>query len=225
MKHRPTSFAVTLARLENERADAPYSRSRMPRRGLKPGWNLEDTPAAHRADCHTAPDLPAASIARLKRLKTLAQGSAACTVERPPCPPARIFHEERKVPMPFNPPRFKVLKKGPRAGKTVEETWCLRMITRTVVIPGIQTWTATARIDKNGSILPPSSARVGTPPAKPDPKEIKTLRADGWSRDEISALYPPDLRPSRSFSRVQADLKSRYGPAEADRLTAFLRFA
>jgi hypothetical protein len=182
----PSIHQIAVARLENERAAAPYSRSGIPRQGLRPGWNLEDTPSALRAESPGfAEELPAASVARLARLRTLAQGPAAPPL--PACPPAITGEDERRIPMPFMPPRFKTVKKGPNAGQVREEKWMLRLLTRTVTA-GAKVWKVTTAAKGDG-VKPPASAG-GT-----------------------------------SFTRVHADLRCRYTAAEADRLTAFLRFA
>lgn len=152
------SFQVTVARLENDRASAPFSRSGIPRRGLKPGWNLEDTPAPLRAETPgSVDDLPAASLARLRRLQALAQGrgSHGVTVE---IPAATTAESTRKIMMPFNPPRFHIPKKGKNAGKSVELKWCLRLITRTVSLAsGTAVASATARC-AGETVKPPGSA-------------------------------------------------------------------
>lgn len=177
-------FSIIVARLENNRADAPYSRSRIPRPGLRPGWNMEDSPAALRAECVT-PDLSARAETALARKIALAQGRGAGTAQAlPPCPPAVTSEDEKRVPMPFSPPRFKTQKNG----KTVEVKWMLRLLTRTVTA-GHKVWQVTT-----------------------------SAKGDG--------VKPPVSASGTSFIKVHADLKSRYGSAaEADRLTAFLRFA
>lgn len=151
-----TPYHITVARLENERAAAPYSRSGIPRHGLKPGWNLEDTPSGLRVEAPgCANDLPAASLARLRRLQTLAQGHKAQVTA--PCSPAVTFEDEKKIPFSFNPPRYRVPKKGPNAGKQVEVKWMLRLVTRTVTFEGGPRISATARI-AGETVKPPGSA-------------------------------------------------------------------
>ncbi len=152
--------AVT--RLENNRADAPYSRAGVPRHGLKPGWNLEDSPMALRAETPgTLDDLPAASIARLKRLQTLALGSQVKPLTAAPCNPPTSFEDEKRIPMSFNPPRWKTQKNG----KTVEDKWMLYLVRRHVSFTtgaGTEkTWTAVARL-KGETITPPTSVAGGS---------------------------------------------------------------
>lgn len=156
----PAKVKIASIRLENNRAAAPYSRSGIPRHGLKPGWNLEDTPQARRAETPgTLDDLPAASVARMKRLMTLAQGHKPFTPA--PCAPPTTFEDEKKIPMSFNPPRWRTQKNG----KTVENKWMLRLVQRHVTFTtgaGTEkTWTATARL-KGEELTPPTSVAGGS---------------------------------------------------------------
>lgn len=177
------NYPLIIARLENDRAAAPYSRSSVPRPGLKSGWNMEDTPNALRALAPgSADDLPAASLARLARIKALAQGSRAKTFAPGTCAAAVTFEEEKKIPMSFSPPRFKTQKNG----KTVEEKWLIRLIVRSVsftAAAGVtKEWKTSARL-KAGEIVPPSTGPEGT--------SFASLHADfkaRWGTERATAL-------------------------------------
>jgi len=161
-------LAKTVARLENQVATAPYSRSSIPKHGLKSGWNVEETPSALRGEIFKD-DLSAASIARLARLKTLAQGSREKTLALGVCTAATTFEEFKKVPMSFSPPRFKTQKNG----KTVEEKWLIQMMTRTVSFTTgngeTKAWKTTAKM-KGDAVIPPSKG--------PDGKSFATALAE-----------------------------------------------
>ena len=172
------NYQLTVARLENNRASAPYSRSSIPRPGLKSGWNMEDTPAKDRVLAPGfADELPAASLARLARMKTLAQGSREKTPALGVCAPAVTYEDFKKIPMSFNPKRFKVQKNG----KTVEEKWLIRKLVRSVSFTTgngeTKAWQTEARLKKNGDediMIPPSSGPGG--------KSFAALHADFRSR-------------------------------------------
>lgn len=180
---KTTNYQLVVARLENARASAPYSRSSIPRPGLKSGWNLEDTPQDLRRETPgSTNDLPAASLARLARLKTLAQGARVKAFTPEPCGPAFTNEEFKKIPMSFAPPRFKTQKNG----KTVEDKWLLRLILRSVSFTaagGVQkTWTSTAKL-KGEEVIPPTSAAGG--------QSFSALTADftrRWGADKAAEL-------------------------------------
>ena len=141
-----TPFSDSIARLENAHASAPHSRSSIPRPGLKSGWNMEDSPAALRemaADCSS--DLTAASQARIARLQTLALGSQAqalvATVNPPPARDEKIV----KLRFSFKPPQFKVCKKGPRAGQTVEVQGMMKFASRVLTDAARVSYSFTSR--------------------------------------------------------------------------------
>ena len=177
------NYPLILARLENDRAAAPYSRSSVPRPGLKSGWNLEDTPSALRALAPgSADDLPAASLARLARIKTLAQGSRAKIFAPGACAAAFTGEEEKKIPMSFSPPRFKTQKNG----ETVEQKWLLQKLERTVwfILPTGEPkfWRTSATI-KAGELVKPSTGPNGT--------SFSSLHADfkaRWGADRATEL-------------------------------------
>ena len=182
-----TTQQIALARLENNRASAPYSRSSIPRPGLKSGWNLEDTPAKDRQLAPGfADELPAASIARLARVQALTQGSREKTFAPGVCAPAVTFEDFKKIPMKFSPPRFKTQKNG----KTVEEKWMLQQQVRSVsFITGngeTKSWKTIARLKKNGDefiTIPPSTG--------PDGKSFAGLLSEftrRWGADRAAEL-------------------------------------
>ena len=127
-----STIEIAVARLENQAATAPYSRSSIPRPGLKPGWNLESPPEKLRCEApgfHN--ELTAASLGRLARLQTLALGSRKALVTRDNSAPD-FSATEKKILLSCNPPRFKILKSGPRAGQTVEVKMMILIVTHTV---------------------------------------------------------------------------------------------
>ena len=149
---------LAVARFENNRAAAPYSRSSIPRPGLKSGWNVEAPLEADRADTGHA-DLPPDVLAEISARLTLAQGSRKAFTPQP-CAPAVTSEDFKKIPMSFSPPRFKVQKNG----KTVEEKWLIRQLTRTVSFAAAggvtKEWKTTAKL-KGEAAIPPSSGPGG----------------------------------------------------------------
>ena len=171
---------IAVARFENNRATAPYSRSSIPRPGLRSGWNVEAPLEADRADTGLA-DLPPNVMAEIAARLTLAQGSRK-EFSPSPCAPATTFEELKKVPMSFNPPRFKTQKNG----KTVEEKWLIRMMTRTVSFSAAggvtKAWKTTAKM-KGDAVIPPSTG--------PDGKSFAGLLAEftrRWGADKAAEL-------------------------------------
>jgi hypothetical protein len=190
----PTAIKIAVARLENNRATAPYSRSTPPRPvapGHTPaisGWKLPPAPESRRTEILGADGLSAASQARLARLKTLALGSRK---ELTPAAPASEAETVKKIPMSFNPPRWetKTLKAGPRKGQTVtqEKKWLLCLITRTVFCGEHAIASATGRLCGEKFTKPGSAG-------------------------------------GKSFATLHQDFRLRWGAAEADRLTSFIAF-
>jgi hypothetical protein len=188
----PARTEIAVARVINSAATAPYSRSAIPRPGLKSGWNMEDSPAPLRAEAATGMEVSAASRARMARLATLAQGSRGKAPFAPaPCAPAAVDESIKKIPMSFAPPRFKVQKNG----KTVEEKWVMRLRIRTVFFTAaggvIKEWKASSRISKD--------------------------KATG--EDSVT---PPASASGVSWPTLEADFKCRWGAARAAELIHFL---
>lgn len=174
---------VTLARLENNRATAPYSRSSIPSNRLC-GWNLPDSPSACRTEILGAAgnELSTASLARLARRKTLALGSRK---ELEPAAPASECETSKKIVMSFNPPRFetKTLKAGPRKGQTVtqEKKWVRVLVTRTVFCGPHAIASATGQ----------QTGEKFTKPGSAGGKSFATLHQDfrlRWGADEADRL-------------------------------------
>ncbi len=194
------SYKFTVARLENESAAAPFSRSCGPPPPLRcralPDESGEWTPPAPLAK-------PKGTLTSPALVAALAVASANPWI--PQAAPARIdsacappVTEEREVKLmiSFNPRRFKIMKQGPRAGQTVEEKWAQALLVREVsyTAPGGQTltWKATGKFTKAG-FVPPASIKTGS-------------------------------GASRALADVARDFARRW-PAQADELVTFLRMA
>lgn len=116
----PSAIVKAVTRFENNRADSPFSRSRIPRHGLKPGWNLEEAPRVEFKES-TARPLSAASLARMARMA----GPAATATG---LAPRKEIHatlaqgEDKVIFLPTG--KFKTLKNGElREIKTRVEIW------------------------------------------------------------------------------------------------------
>ena len=165
------NYALVVARLENQAASAPYSRSSVPRPGLKSGWNLEAPPEVLRGEtAGLSSDLSAASEARLLRLATLALGTRKQVALAPQALPA-CDEKVTKLMLSFSPPRFKVMKAGPRAGQTVELKFKVEFVSRTVTDAAGTVYSFTSRS---------ASARVSTSPKPLTPQALRATFLRRW---------------------------------------------
>ena len=137
MKPQPSKILVAVARLENQAAPPVWSRTGPPR------------PVMHRPhpEAHGAWQAPPAKAKPQGTLKdpALVKAFKAATpfpwqAPEPAAPvfawksPAPVFTDETVIRLKFHkrPPEFKTLKKGPRAGQTVEIMGVMKLVTRTV---------------------------------------------------------------------------------------------
>jgi hypothetical protein len=156
----PTIRQIAVARLENHRADQPYSRARIPSGRVRNSY-----PEVLAPDRAALPEeLTPASLARIARLRNLVLGcgeqhGARRTVTAP-LPAPEFSESDRRIPMSYSPPRFttRTPGKGPNKGKPVtrEDKWINHLVTRTVT-SGPVTYTATTKLARDGSLPPPST--------------------------------------------------------------------